>query len=268
MTGNTTSVAISHHITCTGKVVVEQAFQGHPADRTVLIIPQTVVVHRKQISSEGIVCNLHLHVVVNAARTGTRERQVGLIRLTTEFQKKKCCAGSETLTHSSEWRDLYVWPPCEPGSSFHKQFGWPCTPGPVERWPERKWECQSKKNDPRKEREEKQNRIGSLELNWCNFAVVKCVISVQVLVSFELGQRWEETHTKSISFFTFDSKTVELKSLFKSTGTVWKKVISNNILWLIKPQSFKVAWLFCSALLPSPMKLNANVKVSFINKHH
>lgn len=69
---------ISHHVTRTGEVVVEQAFQGHPADRAVLIIAQTVVVHRKQIPSEGIVCNLHLHVVVNAARRGTRERKGGL----------------------------------------------------------------------------------------------------------------------------------------------------------------------------------------------
>lgn len=60
----------SYHITCTGKVIVEQAFQGHPADRPVLIIPQTVVIHGKEISGEGIVCNLHLHVVVNAVGGG------------------------------------------------------------------------------------------------------------------------------------------------------------------------------------------------------
>lgn len=99
---------ISHHITCTGEVVVEQAFQGHPADRTVLVIPQTVVVHRKQISSEGIVRNLHLHVVINATRKGTRERKGGLIMSATEFQKKKCCAGSETYTQFRVARSLWM----------------------------------------------------------------------------------------------------------------------------------------------------------------
>lgn len=45
---------------------------------------------------------------------------------------------SETLTRSSWRRGLCVWPPCETGSSFHMQSGWPCIPSPAARWPGRK----------------------------------------------------------------------------------------------------------------------------------
>lgn len=43
-----------------------------------------------------------------------------------------------TLTHSSWRQDLCVSPPGEPGSSYHRQSGLPCTPSLVERLPERK----------------------------------------------------------------------------------------------------------------------------------
>ena len=66
-----------HHIAGTGEVVVEQALQGHPAHRPVLIVPQTVVIHGKQVSGKGIVCYLHLHVVVNAVGGG-EERKSGV----------------------------------------------------------------------------------------------------------------------------------------------------------------------------------------------
>lgn len=56
----------SHHVTGAGEVVVEQTFQSHPADRPVLIVPQTVVIHGKQVPGQSVVCDLHLHVVVNA----------------------------------------------------------------------------------------------------------------------------------------------------------------------------------------------------------
>lgn len=55
----------SYHVTRTGEVVVEQALEGHPAYGTVLVIAQAMVIHGEQVSSKGIVCNLHLHVVIN-----------------------------------------------------------------------------------------------------------------------------------------------------------------------------------------------------------
>lgn len=63
--GQCTLPISSHHVTCAGEVVVEQALECHPADGTVLIIAQAMVIHGEQVSSEGIVCNLHLHVVIN-----------------------------------------------------------------------------------------------------------------------------------------------------------------------------------------------------------
>lgn len=64
----------SHHVAGAGEVVVEQAFQGHPADGPVLIVPQAVVIHGKQVPRESVVRNLHLHVVVNAAADTRREK--------------------------------------------------------------------------------------------------------------------------------------------------------------------------------------------------
>lgn len=109
----------SHHIAGTGEVIIEQAFQGHPADRSVLVIPQTMVVHRKQVSSKGIVCDLYLHVIVNAVRTGERERERDL-SLVCHFQTRQdnwefksgklvdAVLWSRTLTHSSWQPDLCV----------------------------------------------------------------------------------------------------------------------------------------------------------------
>lgn len=37
----------SYHITSIGEFIVNQAFEGHPSNWSVLIIPQAVVVHRK-----------------------------------------------------------------------------------------------------------------------------------------------------------------------------------------------------------------------------
>ena len=59
----------SHHVACAGEVVVEQALQGHPAHGPVLVVPQTVVVHGEQVSGQGIVCDLHLHAVINTEET-------------------------------------------------------------------------------------------------------------------------------------------------------------------------------------------------------
>lgn len=63
----------SHHVAGAGEVVVEQALQGHPAHWPVLVVPQAMVVHGEQVSGQGVVCDLHLHAVVNAVeRFATR----------------------------------------------------------------------------------------------------------------------------------------------------------------------------------------------------
>ena len=54
--------------------MVEQALQGHPADWSVLVVSQTVVVHREQVSGQGVVTDLHLHAVVNTTREEGRTR--------------------------------------------------------------------------------------------------------------------------------------------------------------------------------------------------
>lgn len=63
--GQRTLPISSYHVTCTREVIVEQALEGHPADGTVLIIAQAMIIHGEQVSSKGVVCNLHLHVVIN-----------------------------------------------------------------------------------------------------------------------------------------------------------------------------------------------------------
>lgn len=60
----------SYHVAQAGEVVVEQALQGHPANRAVLVVAQAVVVHGKQVSSKGVVCNLDLHVIINTVKRG------------------------------------------------------------------------------------------------------------------------------------------------------------------------------------------------------
>lgn len=82
------SVCGSYHIAGAGKVVVEQAFQGHPADGPVLIIPQTVVIHGKQVSGKSVVCDLYLHVVVNAVKGGERGRKFKWFSFVIKFQSK------------------------------------------------------------------------------------------------------------------------------------------------------------------------------------
>lgn len=49
---------------------MKQALQGHPANRPVLVIPQAVVIHGKQVSCKGVVSNLHLHVIINTVKRG------------------------------------------------------------------------------------------------------------------------------------------------------------------------------------------------------
>lgn len=68
----------SHHITGTGEVIVEQAFQGHPAHRPILIIPQAVVVHGEEVSSQRVIGDLHLHVVINAVGSTTESHSVSV----------------------------------------------------------------------------------------------------------------------------------------------------------------------------------------------
>lgn len=60
----------SYHVAQTGEVVVEQALQGHPANRPVLVIAQAVVIHGKQVSCKGVVCDLDLHVIINTVKRG------------------------------------------------------------------------------------------------------------------------------------------------------------------------------------------------------
>ena len=52
---------MSHHVAGTGEVVVEQTLEGHPA------------VHGEQVPGQGVVRDLHLHVVIDAGgeRGGT-----------------------------------------------------------------------------------------------------------------------------------------------------------------------------------------------------
>lgn len=62
---------------------MEQALQGHPADRPVLVITQAVVIHGKQVSGKGVVCDLDLHVIINTVKGGneitvSRKNQVVL----------------------------------------------------------------------------------------------------------------------------------------------------------------------------------------------
>lgn len=71
-----------------------------------------MVVHRKQIPSESIVCNLHLHVVVNAARRGTRERKGGLTRLVSKLKTKPPEIYKERHTESGQ-RHLHTVPSSE-----------------------------------------------------------------------------------------------------------------------------------------------------------
>lgn len=56
----------TYHITSTGKFIVNQAFKSHPSNRSVLIISQAMVVHRKQVSGQRIVRDLHLKCIINA----------------------------------------------------------------------------------------------------------------------------------------------------------------------------------------------------------
>ena len=65
-------MSAAHHVAGTGEVVVEQTLQGHPADGPVLVVPQTVVVHGEQVPRQGVVRDLHLHVVVDAVGQETR----------------------------------------------------------------------------------------------------------------------------------------------------------------------------------------------------
>ena len=59
--------------------MVEQTLQRHPADRTVLVVPQAVVVHGEQVPGQGVVRDLHLHVVIDAGgdRGGRGGREGG-----------------------------------------------------------------------------------------------------------------------------------------------------------------------------------------------
>lgn len=61
----------SHHITGTGKIIVEEALQGHPAHWPVFIISQAVIVHGEKVSSQCVICDLHLHAVINAIKHRT-----------------------------------------------------------------------------------------------------------------------------------------------------------------------------------------------------
>lgn len=60
----------SYHVAGTGEVVVEQALQSHPTHGPVLVVPKAVVVHGKQIAGQGVIRDLHLHVVIDAVGSG------------------------------------------------------------------------------------------------------------------------------------------------------------------------------------------------------
>lgn len=58
----------SYHIAGTRKVIVEQTLQSHPTNRPILIVPEAVVVHGEEIASKCVVCDLHLHAVINSKK--------------------------------------------------------------------------------------------------------------------------------------------------------------------------------------------------------
>lgn len=64
-----------HHITSTGKFIVDQALQSHPADWSVLVVPQAVVVHGEQVPGQRVVRDLHLQCIVNAGHREEHAQQ-------------------------------------------------------------------------------------------------------------------------------------------------------------------------------------------------
>lgn len=58
----------TYHITSTGELIINQTFQSHPPNWPVFVVPQTVIIHGKQVSGEGIVCDLNLECVINAEK--------------------------------------------------------------------------------------------------------------------------------------------------------------------------------------------------------
>lgn len=114
-----------------------------------------MVVHGEEVAGQGVVCDLHLHVVVDAVGKGRERDGFTSTGNWKAAGKKGRRAGEgeeeeeevqEVLTRSSWRRGLCVSPPCETGSSFHRQSGWPCRPGPAGRRPARKPDRQTAGN--------------------------------------------------------------------------------------------------------------------------
>jgi len=81
----------SYHITGARKVIVEQTLQSHPANRSVLIVPEAVIVHGEEITGQRIICDLHLHAVINSTtKRETKDIYIKYALLLMQTNGKKC----------------------------------------------------------------------------------------------------------------------------------------------------------------------------------
>ena len=58
----------THHVAGRREALVDEGLHGHPLDRPVLVVPQTVVVTREEVARQRVVCDLYLQPLVHPVR--------------------------------------------------------------------------------------------------------------------------------------------------------------------------------------------------------